>query len=170
MGILSRVTRGLGSAALAFITYIIYTGSAHIYDLVTGAVVAAVVGGLTANLTIKKPSKLIDIRRFAWLIAYALHYFFIDEVRAHLDVMYRILHPAMPIRPGIVRVKYDVKTDYAITAVANSITNTPGTVVVDIDPKRSIYYVHWINVRGVEPKVTKEICRGFEYFAEKVFD
>ncbi len=166
----SRVVKAIGPAVLAFAVYIIYTGSAHIYDIVTGAVVAAVVGALTANLTIANPSKLIDLRRYLWLVAYALHYFFIDEVKAHLDVMYRILHPSMPIKPGIVRVKYDVQTDYAVTAVANSITNTPGTVVVDIDPEKNLYYVHWINVKGVEPEVTKEICKGFEYFASKVFD
>ena len=167
---MERFYRAIGPFILAFLVYIVFSGSVSTYDLITGVIVAAVVGALTANITIRNPSKLANPIRFFWLIAYAVRYFFIDEVRAHTSVIYRILHPKMPIRPGIVRVYYDVKTDYAITAVANSITNTPGTVVVDIDPEKKIYYVHWIYVKGTEPKITKEICRVFEYFASRVFD
>jgi len=167
---MGRLARSVATGLLAFVTYIIYTGSIKLYDLVTGVIVACIVGLLTANITLTNPSKVFNPKRAAWLIAYAIKYFFYYEVKAHLDVMYRILHPKMPIRPGIVRVYYDVESDYAITAVANSITNTPGTVVVDLDEKKKIYYVHWINVKGIEPKVTKEISRGFEFFAKKVFD
>ena len=168
--VLTRVLRGLGPALMTFLVYIIFTGSVRFYDIFTGAIVAGVVGALVANITVTNPSKLANPKRFLWLIAYALRYFFVDEVRAHLDVMYRILHPKMPIRPGIVRVPYDVKTDYAITAVANSVTNTPGTVVVDIDEGKRLYYIHWINVKGVEVSITKEIIRKFEFFASRVFD
>jgi multicomponent Na+:H+ antiporter subunit E len=158
-------------AVLVFLTYIVFSGSISPYDLTTGAVVAGVVAAIMSSFTIKNPAKAFNPIRWFWLIVYALYYFLVAEIKSHLDVMYRILHPRMPVRPGIVVVPYNLETDYAITAVANSITNTPGTVVVDIDPEKKIYYVHWINVKATKPEETRRsISSRFEYFARKVFD
>jgi len=167
---LSRAVRAVGPGLLAFVVYIVFSGSVNTYNIVTGVVVAAVVGFLTANITVSNPGKLGEVGRLGWLIAYAIRYFFIDEVRAHVDVMRRIVHPRMPINPGIVRVPYAVSSDYAMTTIANSITNTPGTVVVDVDTERKVFYVHWIDVKGVEPEVTRGISRVFEFFASRIFD
>ncbi len=168
---MGRIARSIGPMILVFITYIVFSGSTRLYDLVTGAVVAVVVGLLVANIVVEKPGKLAQIWRLGYLIAYAFYYFFVAEVKSHLDVMYRILHPRMPVNPGIVRVPYSVETDYAMTTIANSITNTPGTVVVDVDTEKKILYVHWINIKGVEPGVTrKNISETFEKFAKKIFD
>ncbi|RLG83035.1 MAG: cation:proton antiporter [Thermoprotei archaeon] len=168
---MGRLARSIGPMILIFLTYIVFSGSVSPYDLITGAIVAIVVGLLVANIVVEKPSKLLQIWRFFYLIAYAIYYFFIAEVKAHLDVMYRILHPKMPVNPGIVRVPYYVETDYAMTTIANSITNTPGTVVVDIDPEKKIMYVHWINIKDVKPEEThKHISSTFEKYAEKIFD
>ncbi len=168
---MSRILRAIGPMVMVFITYIVFSGSTSFYDLVTGAIVSIVVGLIVANIVVEKPKKLVEVQRLLWLIAYAIYYFFVAEVKAHLDVMYRILHPKMPVNPGIVRVPYDVETDYAITTIANSITNTPGTVVVDIDPDKKVFYVHWINIRALEPEKTREyVSKSFEEYAGKIFD
>lgn len=92
-----------------------------------------------------------------------------DEVRAHLDVMRRILHPRMPINPGIVKIPYEVVSDYAMLTIANSITNTPGTVVVDVFPEEKAFYVHWINAVVTEPEKAREsVSRIFEKFAKRI--
>ncbi len=168
---MSRVLRAIGPMVMVFITYIVFSGSISFYDLVTGAIVSIVVGLIVANIVVEKPKKLIEVQRLFWLIVYAIYYFFVAEVKAHLDVMYRILHPKMPVNPGIVRVPYGVETDYAITTIANSITNTPGTVVVDIDPEKKVFYVHWINIRALEPEKTREyVSKSFEFYAGRIFD
>lgn len=168
---MSRLARSIGPMILIFITYIVFSGSVRPYDLLTGAVVAIVVGLLVANIVVEKPSKLLQVWRFFYLVAYAIYYFFVAEVKAHLDVMYRILHPRMPVNPGIVRVPYYVETDYAMTTIANSITNTPGTVVVDVNPEKKILYVHWINIKDVRPEEThRHISSTFEKYAKKIFD
>ncbi|WFO75553.1 Na+/H+ antiporter subunit E [Desulfurococcaceae archaeon MEX13E-LK6-19] len=168
---MGRLARSIGPIALVFIVYIVFTGSVSIYDIVTGLAVAIVVGLLTANIVVENPRKLAQPARLFWLLAYAIYYFFVAEVKAHLDVIYRILHPKVPVNPGIVRIPYNVKTDYAITTIANSITNTPGTVVVDIDPEKKIYYVHWINVKSLDPQeARKHVSETFEKYAEKIFD
>jgi len=168
---MGRLSRAIGPMILVFLVYIVFTGSLRLYDVVTGIAVAIVVGLLTANIVVEKPGKLLQLSRLLWLIVYALYYFFIAEVRAHLDVIYRILHPRVPVNPAIVRIPYSVESDYAVTAVANSITNTPGTVVVDIDPDKKIYYVHWINAKTLDPlEARKLVSESFERYARKVFD
>lgn len=158
-------------AVMAFTVYILFSGSVSPYDVATGLVVSLLIAGAISTFTVDNPLKTLNPARWAWLIAYAIYYFFVAEVRAHLDVMYRILHPRMPVRPGIVIVPYMVESGYAVTAVANSITNTPGTVVVDIDPDEKKYYVHWINVQTTDPgQARKMISERFEYFAQRVFD
>ena len=75
----------------------------------------------------------------------------------------------MDIRPGIVKVPIDVKNDYSRILVAHSITNTPGTVTVDMDD--NYIYVNWINVVTEKPKeARKRISEEFEKFAEKIFE
>ncbi|MET1160390.1 MAG: Na+/H+ antiporter subunit E [Thermoprotei archaeon] len=165
----------LGSAVvvciLVFITYIIFSGSVSVYDIVTGIITGIVLGIIFSEYMVKNPGKVFNPVRWAWLIAYAIYYFFVAEVRAHLDVMYRILHPKTPVRPAIVKIPYDVETDYAVTAVANSITNTPGTVVVDINPVEKAYYVHWINAKTLEPeKAHEHVSRVFEKYIRRIFD
>ncbi len=172
---MGRVARAIGPIILVFVTYIVFSGSISVYDLVTGAIVAIVVGLLVANIVVSNPSKIAQVWRLGWLIVYGFYYFFVAEVKAHLDVIYRILHPRMPVNPGIVRVKYDVETDYAITTIANSITNTPGTVVVDLDTEKKVFYVHWIGIKlgkdKLSPENTREhISKTFEKFAKKIFD
>ena len=90
-------------------------------------------------------------------------------VRSNLDVAYRVLHPDMPIRPGIVKVRTTLKSEIAKTFLANSITLTPGTLSVDIDGQD--LYVHWINVRGEDPEEhTAEIVKPFEGLLRRIFE
>lgn len=160
-----------GVFILVFIVYIVFSGSTSAYDLTTGAIVALITALITANLVISNPSKLVQVQRLGWLLIYAARYFFVDEVKAHLDVMRRILHPKMPINPGIVKIPYGVASDYAMLTIANSITNTPGTVVVEVFPEEKAFYVHWINAVATEPtEVRRHVSVVFERFAKRIFD
>ena len=166
-----RVLSGLAVGLLVFITYIVFSGSVSTYDIIAGLITGILLGAVFSSFTVRNPSKVFNPLRWIWLIIYALYYFFIAEVKAHLDVMYRILHPKMPVNPGIVAIPYSVESDYAVTSIANSITNTPGTVVVDVDTDRKMFYVHWINVKTVEPEdARKHVSETFEKFSRRIFD
>ncbi|ALM75660.1 Na+/H+ antiporter subunit E [Thermococcus barophilus] len=155
------------TALLAFITYILFTGSARPFDLLTGLIVAIGVGLLVGKYLVQSDSKALNPVRWLWLGIYFIWYMIVAEVKAHLDVMVRII--SGKYEPGIVKVPIDVKTDYAKTLIANSITNTPGTVVVDLDDE--YMYVNWINVTTEDPeKAKKEICEDFEKYAKKIFE
>jgi len=155
---------------MAFVVYIIFSGSATIYDLTTGVIIAVIAGLLFSEILVTKTSKSLSLIRLGYLIKYAVYYFFVAEVLAHWDVIKRILDPKMPINPGIVRVPYEVSTDYAVVGVAGSIINTPGTVVIDLNEEKKLYYVHWIDVATQEPaKCRNAICESFEKYLIKVF-
>jgi len=112
--------------------------------------------------------KFLQPHRYFWLMIY----FFICIwacIKANLDVAYRVLHPAMPIKPGIVKVKTELKSEFARTILANSITMTPGTISVDIIG--DYLYIHWIYVRSEDPEVYTHIISGqFEKFIKKIFE
>lgn len=168
---MTRALRVFIVACLAFTTYIVFTGSINIYDLATGLVVALVVGALFSNTTLNNALKVLEPRRWCSLLRYALRYFTIDETLAHLDVIKRILHPRVPVNPAIVKVPFNVETDYAKTCIACSITNTPGTVVVEIDENEKTFYVHWIDAKTLEPEKAREyISKVFEKYSKEIFD
>ena len=64
---------------------------------------------------------------------------------------YRVLNPYLPIKPGIVRIKTSLTSEFAKTILANSITLTPGTLTVEVDGED--FYVHWINVSSDNPEI-----------------
>jgi len=168
---MSRVLRGFLVFLLAFTVYIVYTGSTSGYDVVTGVVVSAIIGTLFSKIVIEKPLKTLNPKRWLYLVIYAVIYFTYFETKAHVDVIKRILHPKTPVNPAIVEAPYTVESDYAITTIANSITNTPGTVVVDIDTSKKTFYIHWINAKTLDPlEAKREIFETFEKYARRIFD
>ena len=107
--------------------------------------------------------------RFFWFIVYVPVLFWYILL-ANFDVVYRVLHPKMPINPGIVKIKTRLKSESAITALANSITLTPGTLTVDLTDDGYLY-VHWINVKATDVQgATEQIARKFEWLLEKIFE
>ncbi len=107
--------------------------------------------------------------RWYWLFRFALRFLRLMLV-ANLDVAYRVLHPSLPIKPGIVKVKTCLKNPMARLILANAITLTPGTLVVDMDSDGSLY-VHWICVLDEKPEIAeKYIIKPFEDLLYKAFE
>lgn len=105
-------------------------------------------------------------------LLYSLIYlvvFLIELFKANIDVTRRVLSPTLPINPGIVKVKTTLKSKMARLILANSITLTPGTFVIEINGENM--YVHWIDVKDSEVSgATEEIVRKFEKLLEEMYD
>lgn len=163
-----------GKFAVAFVClfagWVAFTGSLDVQELAVGAIIAALVALLSHELLFKRPMReKFGPKRWGYALAYVPAYVW-AEIKAHADVIYRILHPKMPIKPGIVEVSTDLRTDFGITGLADSITMTPGTLSVEVDEEKPSLYVHWINVTATEPAQTKAAIAGpFERFLTKVF-
>jgi multicomponent Na+:H+ antiporter subunit E len=88
-------------------------------------------------------------------------YFGREMVLANLRVAYDVITPGYHMRPAIVAVPLDAKTDAEITMLANLITVTPGSFSLEVSPDRSVLYVHAMYVDDPET-FRREIKDGFE--------
>ncbi|MEX1206005.1 MAG: Na+/H+ antiporter subunit E [Dongiaceae bacterium] len=57
----------------------------------------------------------------------------LEIAKSNIDVARRVLHPALPISPTLVRVKASQSSDLGQVIYANSITLTPGTVSIELE-------------------------------------
>ena len=159
---------------LAFLVWILAAwpfvdGGLDLQVVVAGLMASFLVAMLFHDILPKEHHVFVSPIRVFWLLVY-VPVFLYYVIRANLDVVYRALHPAMPIRPGIVKIKTNLKTDSAITALANSITLTPGTLTVDLTDDGYLY-VHWINVKSDDvEEATQFISQRFEWFLHKIFE
>ena len=159
---------------VAFIIWILLTwpfvdGQIDGQVVIAGVIASVIVAVLFRKPVPKKHPMLLSPVRLFWLLVY-LPVFFYYVIKANFDVVYRVIHPKMPINPGIVKIKTDLKTDFGITALANSITLTPGTMTVDLTDD-GVLYIHWINIKSTETEeATKIIAQRFEWFLKKIFE
>jgi len=154
---------------LSFVIWLLLTWTLDIEVVLVGIIASAIVAILFHGIFPQEHHAFISPVRLFWLMVY-LPVFFYYLIKANFDVVYRALHPDMPIIPGIVKVKTDLKTPSGITALANSITLTPGTMTVDLTDD-GILYVHWINVKSTETEeATKFIAQRFEWFLKRIFE
>lgn len=137
-------------------------------NIIVGAVSSIICALFFGRIFVTNVYKLLQPRRYFWFIIY-LFIFIWECLKANIDVAYRVLHPAMPIRPGIVKVKTTLKSDMAKMLLANSITMTPGTISVDIID--DYLYIHWIYVRSEDPEVYTPIITGaFEKYIKRIIE
>lgn len=137
---------------------------------VIAGIVVAVFVGLYFGDKIERELRFTHVfKRVFWMIIY-IPVFFWYVVIANLDVVYRVVHPDMPIHPGIVKVKTTLKNPAGRTMLANSITLTPGTLTVDITDDDYLY-IHWINVKSDDiEQATRDIVARFEAFLRRIFE
>ncbi|MBN1125459.1 MAG: Na+/H+ antiporter subunit E [Sedimentisphaerales bacterium] len=141
----------------------------NIQIVVAGLIASIIVAVLFQEVLPPEHHIFISPKRIVWFLLY-IPVFFYYVLKANLDVVYRALHPQMPIKPGIVKIKTSLKSESAITALANSITLTPGTLTVDLTDDGYLY-IHWINVQSDDiEKATQIIAQKFEYFLERIFE
>jgi len=156
---------------ISLAVYLAVGGSLSLPDVAMGIAVSAVVSAVSTPMLVSDPAKATSPARLAKLLAFALYYFTVAEARAHFSVVRTILTGKPPLSPSIVRVPYRSSSDYALAASANSITNTPGTVVVDVDRERGLMYVHWLYAEKTDEEWCYEkVLAPFEKRLREVFD
>ena len=144
------------------------TWSVDIQNVLAGVIVALVTTFVVGHLFFPGAVQMFSPTRIFWFLYY-IPVFLFHMVHANLDVAYRVLHMNVPIKPGIVRVETELKSDLGLTFLANSITLTPGTLTVDIIGNE--LYIHWINVQTEDPGLQTEIIvKKFEKIIKRVFE
>ena len=153
---------------ITLVFWLLITLSLTLANILMGIVAAGVTTLLFGKYFVTRVRLFLEPKRYAWLVVY-IFIFLWECIKANFDVAYRVLHPAMPIKPGIVKVKLGIKTDLARTMLANSITMTPGTIAVDV--VGDVMYVHWIYVSSEDPEeYTHKVSGRFEKYIQKIFE
>ncbi|WP_240516011.1 Na+/H+ antiporter subunit E [Candidatus Izimaplasma bacterium ZiA1] len=149
-----------------FASYVLLAGL-HVQELVVGSIVSLMLTVLIANMVDYKVDFKLPIRLLVFIFVY-VPVFVYQLVLANLDVARRVLSPKIPLNPGFVKIKTDLKGDFAKLTLANSITLTPGTLSIDVDGDDM--YIHTVDVKGKSPEENKKnISSLFEKILGVVF-
>ena len=162
-----RTQRYLTAFIVSFGVWLALVGTLNWQELLMGGVLSAIVAALGWRYFSQVGFSRLSIKKVVYLIAY-IPVFFWAMIKANFDVAYRVIHPRMPINPGVVLIKTDLKSDSGKLALANSITLTPGTLTMDV--KGNNMLIHWINVKTTDTKeATELISKRFEKYLKVIF-
>ncbi|MEA3558323.1 MAG: Na+/H+ antiporter subunit E [Candidatus Thermoplasmatota archaeon] len=128
---------------LLFGAWLLLVSNIHYQELIAGGLIALALAVFLSGMlpAAGRGNTVKRILMFPVLFLILLK----EMILANFDVAYRVLHPKMPIRPGIVKVEPGIHSDMGKLVLANSITLTPGTLSMDyID---NSLYIHWIYVK-----------------------
>ncbi|MEN8177055.1 MAG: Na+/H+ antiporter subunit E [Pseudomonadota bacterium] len=149
------------------LVWLVANASMAIDVIVTGVVVSTI---LALPLSVFAGA-YADIRLSPKAFIYYFRYlgvFLWELLLANMNVARIVFSPKINIHPGIVKVHTRLKSRTGRLVLANSITLTPGTLVVDIDD--DTLYVHWIDVTTQDSeKATREIAEKFEKYLEVIY-
>lgn len=152
---------------ILFLIWLALTLSFHEQELITGAVISFILSLFLYKFYGELNLPDLSIKRIYFFFLYLIVLFW-EIIKANIDVAYRILHPKMPIKPGIVIIKTELKSNIGKLFLANSITLTPGTFTLDIKGNKLL--IHWINVKTTDFKeATKIIGKKFEKYLKVTF-
>jgi len=149
---------------VCFITYLLLTtgsgdiaGLWSIEEMLFGLILSLIAGFISHATFLKEDTRMVNPIRWVLFLVYLIGPFFVALAKANVDVAYRVI--TGKIKPGIVKIQPDLKTDLGVTMLANSITLTPGTLSVDVDEDKKELFIHWINVDEEAVKKKPVDCR-----------
>jgi multicomponent Na+:H+ antiporter subunit E len=147
--------------------WLIANGTLATDTVLTGVVITAAIA-----LAFAAFSRVYSVIRWSPRVIYTylqyLGVFLIELVKANLNVMRYVFSPNIDIHPGIVEIKTQLQSPIGRLALANSITLTPGTLVVDI--RGDSLFIHWINVTATDPvAATREVAGRFEKYLKVIY-
>jgi multicomponent Na+:H+ antiporter subunit E len=104
------------------------------------------------------PSRLGDrVAQFFSLLGFFVWELVLANVRVALDVV----RPEHSIRPAVVAIPLDARSDGEILLLSALINITPGSVTIDVSDDRRTLYVHVMHMQSPD-RTRREIKDGFE--------
>lgn len=150
-----------------FIIWLIANSTLALDSAIAGLIISAVIALAFASF-----ARVYSVIRWSPMVIYYyllyLSVFLIELVKANLNVMRLVFSPRINIQPAIIEIKTELKSPIGRLALANTITLTPGTLVVDI--KDDSLFIHWINISTTDPvEATEAIAGRFEKFLKVIY-
>jgi multicomponent Na+:H+ antiporter subunit E len=148
---------GLVFNALLALAWVAISGDVSVGTFAIGFGLGLVIVFFTQRI-VGQPTYLIRL----WRVPNLLVFFVWELVLANLRVAYDVLTPGYHLRPGVVAVPLEARTDTEITLLANTITLTPGSFSLDVSADRRVLYVHVMYLDEDVDAFRRKIKHGFE--------
>ena len=88
-------------------------------------------------------------------------YFLWELLLSNLRVASDVLLPKHRLRPGVLAIPLDARSDVEIVLLANLITVTPGSLSLDVSADRQTLYLHVMDFDDPE-EVLRKVKEGYE--------
>jgi multicomponent Na+:H+ antiporter subunit E len=141
---------------LLALAWVAATGVFTFNNLASGIIIGFVVMFITRRI-VGEPRYVSKTSKFIGLLLFFLW----ELILANLRVAYDVLTPRQRMRPGVIAIPLEAKTDAEITILSNLITLTPGTLSLDVSEDRKVLYIHAMYLDDIEATRAK-IKNGFE--------
>lgn len=150
-----------------------YTGiHSSLEEYLEGIVVCLIVAFISSNLFIREDAFwLFYPKRMGALLTFIPIYFWY-MLKANWNIAKMVLTPGLRINPGILKIRTDLKSDYALAMLAGCITLAPGTITMDVVEElgKAYMYIHRIDVKGKNMKDNSmEIKNVYETWIGRFF-
>lgn len=117
---------------LMFAFWLLLSGRFDLFHISAGIICSLLVALFSKKLVLPNPTDrggvALEALRFLRFSIWLIYQIFMSGI----DVTKRIFKLKMAISPGIIKCRPKLKSDVALTVLANSITLTPGTMTMDI--------------------------------------
>jgi multicomponent Na+:H+ antiporter subunit E len=159
---MSKQLQNFGSTfVIALIFWMLMAGSLQPQEFYAGLLVATAVALLSVG---RSPVFEGFALRLGAPLAFVLYLGSLMRalILANMDMARRVLSPSLPIRPDMVQITTELRSDLGRLILANSITLTPGTLSVDVEDDKLT--VHWIDCPPGKDmaQTTRKIAGDFE--------
>jgi multicomponent Na+:H+ antiporter subunit E len=148
---------GLVINVLLALAWVAITGEVSFGNLISGFGLGLLVLFFTRRV-VGTPTYVVRV----WRVFRLLLFFLEEMIRSNLRVAYDVLTPGYHLRPGVIAIPLEARTDTEITLLANMITMTPGSFSLDISQDRSVLYVHAMYLDENVEDYRRRIKDGFE--------
>ena len=118
--------------------WVFFTGSFAPLNYLFGFFIGYLVITLIRHLSPSLKSYPSKIPRFFSFVGYFIRELILSNIEVAID----IVTPLWRMKPGVIRFKTSGLNDLEITALANLISLTPGTLVLDVSEDKSTLFVH----------------------------
>ena len=159
---------------LTMALWFVFAGRVNIQVFLLGTIICAII----SHMLVDTVFKLAEIRYSSEDLFLKIYYIFL-VVNAFIYDLFlsaiRVSRHAFEIKPSfsprIVSIKTSLRNINSIEILANFITLTQGTLVMDVDLMNKNYTIHWIDVHSDhEVEAKKALLCKHENLIAKIFD
>jgi multicomponent Na+:H+ antiporter subunit E len=152
--------RAIALFAWAFIVWVLLTWTRTFEQVAMGVVAAAVTAAVCAPLgpvappwALLRPARLVGAARLLGFSAVRI-------VKANLSLSRRIWSPSRPLRPGMVVVPTEFRSDGGLTAVALISSLIVDNQIVDLDRPRAELQYHAVWIDSTDDDANRALING----------